>query len=46
MLDDEYLPPFKFTGTIHKALVDITGERLEDKDKMIDAYLKVATARQ
>ncbi|WP_313333176.1 arylsulfatase [Sphingobium yanoikuyae] len=46
MLEDEYLPPFAFTGTIHKALVDITGESLEDKEEMIAAYLKAAMARQ
>ena len=46
MLDDEYMPPFAFTGKIHKALVDVTGESLEDKDEMIAAYLKAAMARQ
>ncbi|WP_218964297.1 arylsulfatase [Sphingobium sp. IP1] len=46
MLEDEYLPPFKFSGTIHKALVDVTGESLEDKEEMIAAYLKAAMARQ
>ena len=34
------------TGTIHKALVDVTGEALEDKEEAIKAYLKVAMARQ
>lgn len=46
MLDDEYKPPFAFTGTIHKALVDVTGEALEDKEEVIKAYLKMALARQ
>lgn len=46
MLADEYAPPFLFTGTIHKALVDITGEPLEDKEEAIKAYLKAALARQ
>lgn len=46
MLDDEYRPPFRFTGTIHKALVDVTGEPIEDKDEVIKAYLKTAMARQ
>lgn len=46
MLDDEYKPPFAFTGTIHKALVDVTGEPLEDKEESIKAYLKMALARQ
>ncbi len=46
MLGDEYAPPFRFNGTIHKALVDITGEPLEDKEEAIKAYLKAALARQ
>ncbi|MBH0111870.1 arylsulfatase [Novosphingobium sp. YJ-S2-02] len=46
MLEDEYRPPFAFTGTIHKALVDVTGEPLEDKEEMIKAYLAAAMARQ
>jgi arylsulfatase A-like enzyme len=46
MLEDEYKPPFKFTGTVHKALVDITGEALGDKQEAIKAYLKTAMARQ
>lgn len=46
MLEDEYKPPFAFTGTIIKALVDVTGEPLEDKEQTIRTYLKVAMARQ
>ncbi|WP_199556073.1 arylsulfatase [Sandaracinobacteroides hominis] len=46
MLADEYLPPFRYAGTIHKALVDVTGEPLEDKEQVIEAYLKAAMARQ
>ena len=46
MLAEEYKPPFAYTGTIHKALVDVTGEALEDKEEAIKAYLKVAMARQ
>ncbi|MXO58947.1 sulfatase-like hydrolase/transferase [Altererythrobacter salegens] len=46
MLEDEYKPPFTFTGQIHKVLVDITGESLEDKEHLIEAYLKAAMARQ
>ncbi|HUD29386.1 MAG TPA: arylsulfatase [Novosphingobium sp.] len=46
MLEDEYRPPFAFTGTIHKALVDVTGEPLEDKEEVIKGYLKMALARQ
>ncbi len=46
MLADEYKPPFAFTGTVKRALVDVTGEPLEDKQKVIEAYLKAAMARQ
>jgi arylsulfatase len=42
----DYTPPFAFTGTIKKALVDLTGEPLEDKETAIQGYLKVAMARQ
>jgi len=45
MVDDEYKPPFAFTGTIHKALVDVTGEPLGDKEEAIRAY-RIAMARQ
>jgi len=43
---EDYKPPFAFTGTIRKALVDVTGEPLEDKEEVIKAYLKAAMARQ
>jgi len=46
MLAEDYKPPFAFTGTIKKALIDITGEPLEDKEEAIKAYLKAAMARQ
>lgn len=46
MLEDEYKPPFAFTGKIYKALIDITGEALEDHEESIKAYLKMAMARQ
>jgi arylsulfatase len=42
----DYQPPFAFTGTVKKALVDVTGEPLEDKEEAIKAYLKAAMARQ
>lgn len=42
----DYAPPFAFTGTIRKALVDVTGEPFEDKEEAIKAYLKAAMARQ
>jgi len=38
--------PCAFTGAVHKALVDITGEALGDKEETIKAYLKAALARQ
>ena len=46
MLEDDYTPPFTFTGTVKKALVDVTGEAVEDKAEAIKAYLKTAMARQ
>jgi arylsulfatase len=42
----DYVAPFAFTGIVRKALVDITGEPLEDKEETIKAYLKTAMARQ
>jgi arylsulfatase len=35
----DYQPPFPFSGTVHKALVDVSGELLEDKEAMIRMYL-------
>jgi arylsulfatase len=46
MLADDYAPPFAFTGTIKRALVDVTGEAVEDKEEAIRNYLRVAIARQ
>jgi arylsulfatase len=46
MLADEYLPPFAYTGTIHKALVDVSGEDIGDPEERVKAYLKAAMARQ
>ena len=46
MLADEYAPPFAFTGTVKKALVDVSGEALEDKEAQVQAYLAQAMARQ
>lgn len=43
---DEYHAPFAFTGGLHKVLVDVTGEPLEDKEAAVEAYLKAAMARQ
>lgn len=42
----DYTPPFTFTGTVKKVLVDVTGQALEDKEEAIKAYLKAAMARQ
>jgi arylsulfatase A-like enzyme len=35
----DYQPPFKFTGQINKALVDVTGEPVEDKEAQMRMYL-------
>jgi arylsulfatase len=39
MLAEDYAPPFLFTGTIKKALVDVSGELVEDKEAQIRMYL-------
>ena len=36
---DDYKPPFAFTGTVKKALVDITGEAVEDLEAKMRMYL-------
>jgi arylsulfatase len=35
----DYKPPFAFTGTVHKALVDVTGESVEDQEAKMRLYL-------
>ena len=35
----DYEPPFAFTGTVKKALVDVTGEAIEDKAAQMRMYL-------
>jgi arylsulfatase A-like enzyme len=35
----DYAPPFAFTGTVHKALVDVTGEAVEDYEAKMRVYL-------
>ena len=35
----DYKPPFAFSGTVKKALVDVTGEAVEDKAAMMKMYL-------
>jgi arylsulfatase len=37
-----YKPPFTFTGTIHSAIVDVSGELIKDTE----AEMRVAMARQ
>jgi arylsulfatase len=39
VMDTEYKPPFPFTGTIKKALVDVTGEAVEDMAAKMRIYL-------
>jgi hypothetical protein len=35
----DYPPPFAFTGQVKKALVDVTGELVEDKEAQMRQYL-------
>lgn len=35
----DYKPPFKFTGEVKKALVDVTGEHVEDDEAKMRMYL-------
>jgi arylsulfatase len=37
-----YKPPFEFTGTVYSAVVDVSGELIEDKN----AAMKMVMARQ
>jgi arylsulfatase len=39
---DAYAAPFRFTGTLHKVTVDLSGELIQDKE----SELRVAMARQ
>jgi hypothetical protein len=39
---DKYQPPFKFTGTLHSATVDVSGDLIKDDEHA----LKMALARQ
>jgi len=39
MIDTDYKGPFPFTGTIKKALLDVTGEAIEDKAAKMRMYL-------
>ncbi len=48
IMDDEYPSPFRFTGVVKKALIDVSGDEMSDADKKVtaEAYLKAAMARQ
>ena len=35
----DYTPPFAFTGTVKKLLVDVSGEAVEDKAAQMRMYL-------
>ncbi len=35
----DYDPPFKFTGTVNKAWVDVSGDRVEDYEERMRIYL-------
>ena len=39
---DKYQPPFKFTGTLYSATVDVSGELIVDDEQV----MKVIMARQ
>ena len=39
MLAEDYRPPFAFTGTIKKALLDVSGEATEDLEAKVRMYL-------
>ncbi|MEJ2375542.1 MAG: arylsulfatase [Pseudolabrys sp.] len=39
MLVEDYKPPFAFAGTIKKALVDVSGEPIEDPEAKVRMYL-------
>jgi arylsulfatase len=39
MLAEDYKPPFTFTGSVKKALVDISGEVTEDLEAKVKMYL-------
>ena len=38
-MDDAYASPYAFTGTVRKALIDITGEQVEDLEARMRMYL-------
>jgi arylsulfatase len=38
----DYDPPFRFDGRIHRVIVDVSGEHVED----YEAQMKIALAKQ
>jgi arylsulfatase len=38
----DYRPPFRFTGTLHKAVVDVSGDLITDSE----SEMRMAMARQ
>lgn len=36
---NDYQPPFRFTGEVHRALVDVTGDAVEDYEARMRMYL-------
>ena len=42
LLDPGYEPPFKFTGTLYGATVDVSGDLIKDEE----AEMRVLMARQ
>ena len=38
----DYLPPFKVDGRIHRVIVDVSGEHVED----YEAQMRIALAKQ
>jgi arylsulfatase len=39
MEESDYKPPFAFTGRLKKALIDVSGEAIEDKAAQMRMYL-------
>jgi arylsulfatase len=39
MTAEDYEPPFAFSGTVKKALVDVSGEPIEDLEAKVRMYL-------
>jgi arylsulfatase len=46
VMDDEYHSPYAFSGAVKRVLIDVSGEPIEDKEAVAQAYLKAAMARQ